>query len=348
MTAPTWPDILTSLVDGEDLSPETARWAMGEILTGNANPVHLAGFAVALRAKGETVDELTGLADAMLERATPIELDTEAVDIVGSGGDRANTVNISTMASVVAAAAGAKVVKHGNRAASSASGSADCLEAAGVALNLPPQAQAEVLDQAGIAFLFAPHYHPSLRHAGPTRSQLGIRTVFNFLGPIANPARPVAQAIGVADERVAALVAGVLSRRGNRGMVFHGKDGLDELTTTTTSQVWLFRDGRIVETVLDPADLGVRPAAPADLVGGDPAHNAGVMREVFAGAQGPVRDIVVINAAAALLAFHGPDLDEPIADQFRVQFEAAARAIDEGAASEVLERWVALTSERAS
>jgi anthranilate phosphoribosyltransferase len=339
----TWAGVLSDLVRGEDLAPEAAGWAMDQILAGDATPVQVAGFAIALRAKGETVAELTGLAGAMLERATPIRITSEAVDVVGSGGDRANTVNVSTMAAIVAAACGVPVVKHGNRAASSACGTADCLEALGVAIDVPPAAQAAVLGRAGIVFLFAAMYHPSLRFAATARKELGVSTTFNFLGPLANPARPAAQAVGVADARMAPLVAGVIAARGQRGLVFHGDDGLDELTTTTASDVWLIADGRVVQTRLDPTELGVTPVGREDLVGGDPAHNAGVVRAVLSGAPGPVRDIVALNAAAAQLAFAGPDLTAPLAGQFTAPLERAYHAIDSGAAAGVLQTWVEAT-----
>jgi anthranilate phosphoribosyltransferase len=316
---------------------------MDQILSGDTTPVQIAGFAVALRAKGETVDELGGLAQAMLDHATALELPREAVDVVGSGGDRANTVNISTMAAIVAAAAGVPVVKHGNRAASSACGTADCLEALGVALNVAPSAQAQVLAQAGIVFLFAPLYHQSLRHAGAARRELGVQTAFNFLGPLANPARPTAQAIGCANRALAPRVAGVLAGRGHRGLVFHGEDGLDELTTTTGSLVWLVSDGSVREAELDPRELGLAPADPDSLVGADPAFNAAVVRRVLAGETGPVRDIVLLNAAAALLAYAGPS-DQPVAEQLAPQLERAAAAIDTGAGAGLLERWVAATA----
>jgi anthranilate phosphoribosyltransferase len=343
----TWPDVLTGLIAGDDLSADAVGWAMDEILAGNATPVQWAGFLVALRAKGETVDEIAGLAGGMLARATPISLPAEAVDVVGSGGDRANTVNVSTMAAIVAAGAGVKVVKHGNRAASSACGAADVLEALGVALDVPPERQAAVLAEAGIVFLFAPMYHPSLRHAGTARRELGIQTPFNFLGPLANPARPAAQAVGIANARMAEIVAGVLAGRGTRGLVFHGDDGLDELTTTTTSDVWLIADRRVQPSTLDPGDLGVAPASRDDLLGGDAAHNAAIVRGVLDGAKGAVRDIVLLNAAAALLAFAGPDLDRDVTPQLADQLQVAARAIDSGAAAEVLSRWVT-ASQRAA
>ena len=339
----TWPELLTSLIAGTDLSPDAAVWAMDQILAGEATAVQIAGFAVALRAKGETVEEISGLARAMLDRATPISLPTDAVDVVGSGGDRANTVNISTMAAIVTAATGVPVVKHGNRAASSACGTADCLEALGVVLDVPPRLQPAVLAEAGIVFLFAPLYHPSLRHAASARRELGVQTTFNFLGPLANPARPAAQAVGVADARMAPLVAGVIAGRNNRGLVFHGDDGLDELTTTTASDVWMIAGGRVAATRLDPLDLGLPRADRADLVGADPAHNAQVVREVLAGAGGPIRDIVALNAAAACLAHATPDLSRPLVPQLASQLERVTRAIDSGAAAAVLERWAIRT-----
>ena len=313
----TWPDLLTGLVTGHDLEPADTAWAMNEILAGAASPAQIAGFMVALQAKGVTPGELTGLVRGMLENARPITLPShEAVDIVGTGGDRA---------------------------ASSACGTADCLEALGVVLDLDPALQARVFDEAGIVFLFAAHYHPSLRHAAVARRELGIRTVFNFLGPLANPAKPAAQAIGVADPVMAATVADVVAGRGHRGLVFHGGDGLDELTTTTGSRVWIIADGRTVETTLDPAELGLARAQREDLVGGDPAFNSRVARDTFAGAPGAVRDIVALNAAAALLAFDGPDPDAPLAAQMAPRLERATRALDDGSAAHVLQRWVDVT-----
>lgn len=340
----TWGSVLSGLIAGRDADRETTAWAMREVLGGAATPAQIAGFVVALRAKGETVEEIAGLAETMLDFATPIEVGPAAVDVVGSGGDRANTVNISTMAAIVAAGAGATVVKHGNRAASSACGAADVLEALGVALDVAPEQQQGVVDAAGIAFLFAPLYHPALRHAALVRRELGVATVFNFLGPLANPAQPGAQAVGVADARVAELMAGVLARRGHQGLVVHGGDGLDELTTTTASTVWVHRDGEVVRTTLDPLDLGIARATPDDLVGGGPEHNAGVVRDLLAGRPGPVRDVVLLNAAAALAAYEGPDaarLDEHLA----AGLDAAREAVDSGAAGRTLQTWVEATQE---
>lgn len=336
----TWPDLLSILVNGDDLTSDQVRWAMGQILSGRSSEAQVAGFVVGLRAKGETSIEIGGLAEAMLGAAISVALPSDAVDIVGSGGDRANTVNISTMAALVAAAAGAPVVKHGNRAASSKCGTADVLEELGVALDVDPQKQLEVLEQTGITFLFAPLYHPALRHVAKPRRELGIQTTFNFLGPLANPARPRANAVGVADERMAPLMADAFAGRGARGLVFHGRDGLDELTTTTQSRVWVIADGIVSEQQLDPAELGLRPASTEDLVGGDPRHNAEVVRRLLSGEPGPVRDIVVLNGAAALLAWQGPSHDESITEQLARTLPLAQAAIDSGSGSALLESWI--------
>ena len=338
----TWPSLLSGLVRGEDQSVEATGWAMEQILGGNATAAQLTAFVIALRAKGETVTEITGLVDAMMSFATPIEIGGHAVDVVGTGGDRANTVNISTMAAIVAAGAGARVVKHGNRAASSACGAADVLEELGIELSLAPEQQQHVVDRVGIGFLFAPLYHPALRHAAGPRRELGIPTTFNLLGPLANPAQPVAQAVGVADVRMAELMAGVFANRGQQGLVVHGGDGLDELTTTTSSTVWVYADGQIVQTELDPVELGLPRAVPEDLRGSDPAGNARVVRELLDGRPGPVRDVALLNAAAALVAYDKPRGDE-LRDQFAEALRRAADALDSGAARTKLADWVEAT-----
>lgn len=338
-SAANWPQVLASLSARDNLDADAARWAMSQVLSGEATPAQIAAFSVLLRAKGESAAEIDVLLEEMLANATAISVPSDGVDIVGTGGDRAGTVNISTMSAIVAAAAGARVIKHGNRAASSRSGTADCLEALGVSLTVPPARQREVLDAAGIVFLFAPMYHPSFRFAGPVRREIGVPTVFNMLGPLGNPARPSAMAFGVADVKMAELIAAVLARRGTRGLVFHGRDGLDELTTTTTSQVWVLRQGTVTETELDASALGLAPAAPDDLLGGEPAHNAEVARQVFHGATGPVRDVVLLNAAAGLVAFHGVD-ERPLNEQFSERINQAAVAIDSGAATTTLDNWV--------
>jgi anthranilate phosphoribosyltransferase len=337
-----WSELLGGLVQRRDQSAEATGWAMQQVLNGDATAAQLAGFVIALRSKGETVEEMMGLADVMIEFATPIEVAGPAVDIVGSGGDRAHTVNISTMAAIVVAAAGARVVKHGNRAATSACGAADVLEALGVVLGLAPEYQQRVIERTGIGFLFAAHYHPALRYAAAVRSELGVPTTFNFLGPLANPAQPIAQAVGVADARMAELMAGVFAARGNRGMVMHGDDGLDELTTTTTSTVWLYDDGQVSKTELDPTDLGLKRAQLPDLAGGDAAVNAQVVHDLLAGKPGPIRDIVVLNAAAGLVADAGPKPDD-LVGQLRGQLARADEAISSGAAKDKLAEWVSAT-----
>lgn len=279
---------------------------MHSIMSGEASPVQVAGFLVALRSKGETVDELVGLVAAMLANANPIDIGGEKLDIVGTGGDQQNTVNISTMAALIAAGAGAKVVKHGNRASSSASGSADVLEFLGVRLDLPIPRVALNAEEAGITFCFAQAFHPSMRHAAVARRELGVPTAFNFLGPMTNPAHVQASAVGVANERMAPLVAGVLAKRGSRGLVFRGNDGLDELTTTGPSKVWEIRNGQVTEETFDPRSLGIRHATIEDLRGGDAAANAAVVRAVLTGAPGAATDAALLNAAAGLVAF---DLD---------------------------------------
>ena len=334
----TWPEILTALVNGQDLSQDQARWAMGEVFAGAATPVQVAGLVVALRAKGETVEEVTGIAEAMLEAAKPISVPGRLLDVVGTGGDRSMSVNISTMSAIVAAGAGARVVKHGNRSASSKSGSADVLEALGIRLDLAPARVAEVAEEAGITFCFSAAFHPAMRHAAVPRRELGIATTFNILGPLTNPARPQAQAIGCADARMAPVMAGVLARREVDAWVFRGDDGLDELTTTTTSTLWRVHDGAVTETSIDPRALGLVLSTAEDLRGGDAAHNAEVVRRVLAGEQGPVRDAVVLNAGAAL-AVHGTP-DDDVDQALGVGMARAAEAIDSGAARAALERWV--------
>ena len=295
---------------------------------------------MALRSKGETVDELVGLVDAMIANASPIEIAGQKLDIVGTGGDQQNTVNISTMAALIAAGAGAKVVKHGNRAASSTSGSADVLEALGVRLDLPIPRVALNAEEAGITFCFAQVFHPSMRHAAVARRELGVPTAFNFLGPMINPAHVQASAVGVANERMAPLVAGVLAKRGSRGLVFRGNDGLDELTTTGPSRVWEIRNGSVNEEMFDPRDLGIRQATLEELRGGDAAANAAVVRSVWPVRRVPARDAALLNAAAGLVAF---DLDAagPFSERMAAALNRAEESIESGAAAAVLDRWVA-------
>ena len=334
--------LINALILRQDLRADQTRWAMNSIMAGEASDAQMAGFLVALRAKGETVQELTGLVEAMLENARPISIPGETLDIVGTGGDRHNTVNISSMAALVCAGAGAKVVKHGNRAASSSSGSADVIEALGVRLDLPVDRVAEAATTAGITFCFAQVFHPSMRHAAVPRREMGVATAFNFMGPLTNPSRPAASAIGVADVRLAPLMAGVLAARGVRALVFRGEDGLDEMTTTGVSTVWEVRNGAVEVSTVDPLDLGIPRATLDDLRGGDAAANAAVVRSVLAGDKGPVRDAVVLNAGAALVALDpqaGGDLRERLAAGIR----RAEEAIDSGSAQAALDSWIAVT-----
>jgi anthranilate phosphoribosyltransferase len=339
----TWPDVLATLVAGHDLDAASTSWAMEEILSGNATPAQIAGFAVALRSKGETLEEMQGLVDAMYRHAAPMTVEGRAVDIVGTGGDRARTVNISTMAAVATAGAGVPVVKHGNRAATSASGSADVLEELGVRLDVPPLKLVDVLKTAGITFCFAPVFHASFRFTAVPRRELGIPTPFNFLGPLTNPARPDAMAVGVADSRMAPLMAGVLAGRGADALVFRGDDGLDEITTTTTSHVWVGdpATGQVSEHVLDPQRLGVDLSEPAALTGGDAAFNAAVFGRVLDGEKSPVRDAVLLNAAAGIAAFESGEGE--LEGRMSAGLERARESLDSGAARRVLDLWASTT-----
>jgi len=340
--ARTWPDVLTGLITGSDLDGEQTAWAMGEILSGEATPAQIAGFAVALRAKGETVDELHGLVEAMYAHATPLTVTGRVLDVVGTGMDRSMSVNISTMAAIVAAGAGVPVVKHGNRSASSKSGSADVLECLGIRLDLPASAVARVGEEAGITFCFAAAFHPALRHAAIARRELGVGTTFNFLGPLAHPAKPEAQAIGCADLRMAPVMAGVFARRGVDAWVFRGDDGLDELTTTTTSRVWTVSEGSVSQTRIDPQGLGIARGTAEGLRGRDAEFNAAVVRRVVAGEPGEVRDAVVLNAGAGL-AIHAAETGT-VEERLARGVERAREALDSGRAAAVLDRWIEVSA----
>jgi len=345
-----WPDLLATLLGGQELSSAETGWAMSQIVSGAATPAQIAGFATALRAKGETPGEIAGLVEAMLGHAVRVELPvavrTAAVDVVGTGGDRAHTVNISTMAALVVAGAGVPVVKHGNRAASSSCGAADLLEYLGLPLDLGPEQVAHCVTEAGIGFCFAPRFHPGLRHAAAARKELGVPTAFNVLGPLANPAQPGACAIGCADARMAPVMARVFADRGQAALVVRGEDGLDELTTTGPTRVWVAWAGSVREAVIDSADLGVARSQTGDLRGGDAARNADAARRVLAGEPGPVRDAVLVNAAAALAAHQG--LDGDLYKSLQVGLERATSAVDSGAAAAVLDRWLATAAAAAA
>jgi anthranilate phosphoribosyltransferase len=345
----TWPSVLSHLVDGADLSISESTWAMQSVMAGEATTAQLGGLLVALRIKGETVDEIVGFRDAVLANALPLDVDPMVLDIVGTGGDPYGAVlNISSVASIVAAAAGVPVVKHGNRGASSASGASDVLSALGLNLDIPPERVAAVLAETGVTFAFAAMFHPGFRHAGPTRKELGISTLFNILGPLCNPARPEASAVGVASLERVPLVVGVFRTRGATALVYRGDDGIDKLTTTGHSHIWEVSRGFVTEHDLNPTDLGIPTADIQSLLGADAAHNASVARSVLAGERGPVRDIVLLNAAAGLVAFDlakNPELLRvPILERLRTALAVAAESIDSGAAAAKLDQWVAATN----
>ncbi len=348
---PTWPDVLSALLRGSPLTAADTGWAMDEIMSGDATAVQVAAFAVAMRAKGETGEEVAGLVSAMLGHAHRLHVDGTAVDTCGTGGDRAHTVNISTMAALVVRGAGVTVVKHGNRAASSACGSADLLEALGVVVDLAPAEVEACVREAGIGFCFAPVFHPALRHAAVPRREMGIPTFFNFLGPLTNPAQPPAQAVGVSDARMAPVMAAVLAARGASALVFRGDDGLDELSIAAPSTVWVVSGRSVTETRLEPWTLGVAAADQAALAGGDAATNADITRAFLDGRSGPVRDAVLLNAAAALVAADAasgatsPCRWTRCPTCSRRRCARAADAVDDGAARDALEAWAA-TSQR--
>ncbi len=339
-----WPVVLDSLMAGTALSREHAHVTMAEILDGAASPAQIAAFIVALRMKGETVEELVGMVDAMLDACTRVEIDTSGpvIDVVGTGGDRAHTINVSTLSALVVAGAGGRVCKHGNRAASSACGAADLLEALGVEIELGPEGVARCVEEAGIGFCLATRYHPAMRHAGPSRRDLGIPTAFNILGPLSNPGRVRRYLIGVADPRMSERMAGVLRANGaERALIVHGGDGLDELTTTGPSTVVELYDGEVTTWDVDPQALGLPRVDPEDLVGGDASTNADLARRVLAGEQGPHRDIVSLNAGAALVA-------AGLADDLPAGVAAAQAAIDSGGAVGALSRLVEVSQREAA
>jgi anthranilate phosphoribosyltransferase len=339
----TWSGLLGRLIARHDLTEADTAWATDQIMSGAATTVQMAGYLVALRAKGETPAEIAGMAGALLAHAKRVRLTERAVDIVGTGGDQAGTVNISTMAAIVTAAAGVPVVKHGARAATSKAGAADVLEALGVAIDLSPDAVLACVTELGIAFCFAPLYHPGFRHASGTRRELGVPTAFNFLGPLINPAQPAGGLVGCANPTMAPVMAEVFAGRGGTVLVVRGDDGLDELTTTTTSTVWLADNGSVRIEQVDPTRLGIGAATTEDLRGGDADVNAQVVRELVNGKPGPVRDAVLLNAAGAVAAHRG--LSGDLHADLRGGLVAAAEAIDSGAAARLLARWASLTTE---
>ena len=343
---PTWPLVLARLTECEPLAPGQAAWAMDQIMTGAATPAQIAAFGVSMKMKRPTPAEVSELADTMLSHARRVPTDvigTDTVDVVGTGGDGANTVNLSTMSAVVVAACGVPVVKHGNRAASSLSGGADTLEALGVRIDLGPDDVARCVAEVGIGFCFAPVFHPSYKYAGAARREIGVPTVFNLLGPLTNPAGPRSGLIGCAFGDLAEVMAGVFATRRCSVLVVHGDDGLDELTTTTTSTIWRVQAGTIDRLTFDPAGFGFPRAELSELVGGDAEFNAAEARSVFSGATGPVRDAVVLNAAGAMVAHAGLSSSAEWLPAWEAGLSRAAEAIDSGAAGELLDRWARFT-----
>lgn len=356
-SAPTWPQVLRALSEGRELAPEQATWAMESILTGDATPGQIGAFAMGLRAKGETAAEISALVPVMLAHASIVPPGAKPgvrLDVVGTGGDHSHSVNISTMSALVAAACGAPVAKHGNRAASSSTGAADVLQELGLVIELEPEQIAATIDAVGIGFCFAPRHHPALRHAGPVRREIGIPTFFNVLGPLSNPGLATATLIGCADPTLAPVLASALPSRGIRGLVVRGDDGLDEITTSTTTTVWDARTDDVVTTSIDPKDFGIEPVNASMLRGGDHARNAALLRKTLGALDAndsdaaqvlAIRDAVALNTAGALVSYDaaiGKEV-EPLRQALAARIADARAVIDSGAALGLLDRWVALT-----
>lgn len=346
MSQSLWSEHIAVLTSGLDLDVEKVQWCMGEILSGSASNENIKDFLIALKNKGESPDEVGAIVDQMFRHCAPISIQERSVDTVGTGGDGANTFNISTTSAIIAAAAGVKVVKHGNRAASSQSGSADLLEKLGVNINLDGRGVEESFKQLGIGFCFAPVFHPAMKFAAQARRELGTRTIFNIVGPLANPARPASAAIGVADERMHRLMAQVLAQRGVDGFVFRGDDGLDEITLTTTTSILSIGNDEIASGRITPADFDISSAPISAIVGGDAGRNADITRAVFDGAVGAYRDACLLNAAAAIAAFEAR-IELTLHERLQIGVDVARTAIDSGAAKDLLQRWILLTQKLA-
>ena len=339
-----WDLIFNSLSAAEDLSSEQITWAMGQILEGKASNDQIKQFLLGLKAKGESAKEVQALVSQMYSYCAPINITERAVDTVGTGGDGANTINISTTAAIITNAAGARVVKHGNRASSSKSGAADLLEALGIKIDLTGSEVEQTVHKIGIGFCFAPIFHSSMKHAAAARKELGTPTIFNILGPLANPAKAIACAIGVARAELLPLMSQVLLEQGKEGFVFRGDDGLDEVSLSTTTQVIQINDGKLTQSEFNPADLGITSSSISDLVGGDAKYNADMTMKIFTGVKGPMRDAVTLNAAFAIAAFKA-DFNLPLQTQIANGFVLANKAIDSGAALSVVKKWGELTNE---
>ncbi|MFN3706778.1 anthranilate phosphoribosyltransferase [Microcella sp.] len=343
-----WPAILTRLIEGENLSIAEATWAMEQVMAGEATDAQLAAFLVALRVKGETVDEIVGFRDAALRHAHPVAIDPMVLDIVGTGGDPYGAVvNVSSIASIVVAATGVRVAKHGNRGASSKSGASDVLGELGINLALDPDEVADVWREVGVTYLNAQVFHPGFRHAGPARRELGVSTVFNILGPLVNPARPEASAVGVAQLDRVPLMVGVFRTRGATALVYRGDDGIDKLSVSGHSHMWEVSRGSVTEHDIDPRELGLDYHPVEAVLGGEPAHNAQIARRVLAGDTGAVRDIVLLNAAAGLVSYQlandPAQITRPITERLSEALATAAESIDSGAAQAKLDEWAAAT-----
>lgn len=344
---PSWKGAVTALESGLDLTSSDAQWFMREILEGRADASDLSRFLLALKNKGETSEEVGAFVSEMFNHSAPINVSERSVDTVGTGGDGAHTINISTTSAIIAAAAGARVVKHGNRASSSKSGAADLLEALGVNISLDGKGVQKTVSEIGIGFCFAQKFHPAMKNAAAVRKELGVPTVFNILGPLANPAKPQAAAIGVANERMHLVMAQVLGDRGVDGFVFRGDDGLDEITLATTTSVLSIGNGTIASDRIEASDFGLDSAPISALVGGNAEENAGITRAIFAGERGAPRDAVLLNAAAAIAAYEG-ELDLDIHQRLQSGLNRAIDAVDAGKASELLTKWAKLTQDLAS
>ena len=339
----TWKSILTKLVGGEHLSAGESEWFVDDLMKGNANPAAVGAVLATQQQLGLTADEVRGAAKAMVSHAMPLKVSGECTDIVGTGGDGAATVNLSTMGAMVAAAAGVKIVKHGNRAASSKCGAADCLEALGLPLDLKPEAVGKIADEVGITFAFAKTFHPAMRFVGPIRAALGVPCVFNVLGPLTNPATPKHMAIGCANRAMSPIMAAVYAANGQTGMVYTSHEGLDEMAPTGPISVWEFRDGKVSETEFDPTvELGLAPVTVADLKGGEPAYNAQAARDFLEGKDVPFRTTALLNAASAIVADgHQVPADGTLAERFKAAYALAEQAVDSGKAASLLDRWIA-------
>ena len=345
MTSRSWPTVLAQLLAGENLTRESSSWALREIMSGEASEAQIGAFMIALRAKGETVEELSGLVDVMLENAVLLDTGADAVDIVGTGGDLVGTVNISSMASVIVAASGVPVLKHGSRSASGKTGSSEMLETLGIRLDLAPVQVADVFREAGITFFFAPVFHPAMRYVAPIRKQLGVPTTFNFLGPLANPAQPIATALGVSNLEIAPLMASEMAARGRTALVFRSEDGLDEMSVTSPTAIWQVSGGEVTEHKVSKF---VNPSIKLEqLLGGDAKQNAEVAANLFDGATygnySAIKEVVLLNAAAGIAAYElakTPQLaNVDLGDRISAGFEKAKTTLESGAANAKLVEW---------